>query len=72
MANPLGVLISNLVAPQLVKEPDHVLHLNIIVAVFSIIIALMALGGVQSSEPKTPPTLSAATEQMKFIEGVSS
>lgn len=70
MANPLGVLLANVLAPQLVKEPSHVLYLNIIVAVPAVIVALLATAGVNRSEPKTPPTLSAATEQMKFLEGM--
>jgi len=72
MANPLGVLLSNILAPQLVKSADDVLLLNIIVAVPAIILCLIATIGVKRSEPKTPPTLSAAQEQMKFVDGLKS
>ncbi|KAI6206045.1 hypothetical protein M3Y94_00861100 [Aphelenchoides besseyi] len=70
MANPLGVLLSNLISPQLVKEPNHVLYLNIIVAILSTVVCIMATIGVTRSEPKTPPTLSAAQQQMQFFEGL--
>ncbi|KAI6174071.1 Transporter, major facilitator family protein [Aphelenchoides besseyi] len=70
MANPLGVLLSNLISPQLVKEPNHVLYLNIIVAILSTVICIVATLGVTRSEPKTPPTLSAAQEQMQFFEAM--
>lgn len=70
MANPLGVLIANVLAPQLVKDPSHVVLLNIIVAIPSLIVCLLASAGVNRSRPKTPPTLSAATEQMKFLDGL--
>lgn len=69
MANPLGVLLANILAPQLVKAPEHVLYLNIIVAVPAIIVCIMASVGIKRSEPKTPPTLSAAQQQMKFLPG---
>lgn len=69
MANPLGVLLANVLAPQLVKDPSHVLYLNIIVAIPAIIVCLLATFGVNRSEPKTPPTLSAAQEQMRFLDG---
>lgn len=69
MANPLGVLLANVLAPQLVKAPAHVLYLNIIVAVPAIILCIIATLGVKRSEPKTPPTLSAAQQQMEFLPG---
>jgi len=56
----------------LVKRADQVLWLNVVVAVLSIILCLVATIGVNRSEPKTPPTLSAAQEQMKFVDGLKS
>jgi hypothetical protein len=70
MANPLGVLLANVLAPQLVKAPQHVLYLNILVAVPAIIVCILASLGIKRSEPKTPPTLSAAQEQMEFLPGL--
>lgn len=69
MANPLGVLLANLLAPILVQAPKDVLLLNIIIAVPAILLCLVATATIRTSEPKTPPTLSAAHEQMKFLDG---
>lgn len=49
MANPLGVLLANVLSPQLVKDPSHVLYLNIIVAVPAVVVALLATAGVNRS-----------------------
>lgn len=70
MSNPLGVLVANIVAPQVVPKPSHIPILNVIVFVPTVVACVIAMFGVTSSEPKTPPTLSAAKEQMAFIEGV--
>jgi FLVCR family MFS transporter 7 len=69
MSNPLGVLLANLLAPILVQEPNHVLYLNILIAVPAILLCLIATATIRHSAPKTPPTLSAAQEQMKFVDG---
>ncbi|CAD5228752.1 unnamed protein product [Bursaphelenchus okinawaensis] len=72
MSNPLGVLLASQTSPKLVTAPEHVVYLNVIVAIPAVIVCLMATVGVNRSEPKTPPTLSAATTQMEFVEGLKS
>ncbi|CAD5235721.1 unnamed protein product [Bursaphelenchus xylophilus] len=72
MSNPLGVLLASQTSPKLVTDPSQVIYLNIIVAVPAVIVALLASVAVNRSEPKTPPTLSAATAQMEFLDGLKS
>ncbi|VDN20587.1 unnamed protein product [Gongylonema pulchrum] len=69
MANPLGVLTANLVAPQLVKSPDEVLRMNILTAVPAVVACIAATFFVTRSEPPTPPSRSAAQPQTPFIPG---
>lgn len=72
MSNPIGVLLANQISPRLVHAPEDVIYLNILVAIPSVLAALLAITGVNSSEPKTPPTLSAAAPQMEFLDGIKS
>lgn len=72
MSNPIGVLLANQISPKLVLKPEDVIFLNILVAIPSVLAAILAVVGVNRSEPKTPPTLSAATPQMEFGEGIKS
>ncbi|VDM43950.1 unnamed protein product [Toxocara canis] len=65
MSNPLGVLFANLLSPQIVSKAAHV-----ITFVPPLIACAIATFGVTRSEPKTPPSLSAAQTQMGFINGL--
>jgi FLVCR family MFS transporter 7 len=70
MSNPLGVLIANVISPQLVRHPDDVLLLNVLIAVPSILVLIVALFAITRSEPKLPPTVSASQKQSGFVEGI--
>ncbi|VDK64645.1 unnamed protein product [Cylicostephanus goldi] len=69
MSNPLGVLLANVISPQMVKAPQHVLYLNIFTFVPSAVAMILATFFVRRSEPKIPPTYSASKPQMDFIPG---
>ncbi|KAL7075167.1 hypothetical protein ACQ4LE_006150 [Meloidogyne hapla] len=70
MSNPLGVLLANLISPMIVGSCEHVKILNIIFAVPSIILTVIASVAITTSEPKIPPTLSASKPSYPFIEGI--
>ncbi|VDD96055.1 unnamed protein product [Enterobius vermicularis] len=70
MANPLGVLMANLLSPQIVNSYNDVPKMNAIVMFPAIITCLLVTFGVNSSKPKTPPTLSAAVTQTDFLTGI--
>jgi FLVCR family MFS transporter 7 len=69
MANPLGVLLANLISPQLVLSIDHVVYLNALTFGPAVVTCLLALATVTRSEPAIPPTLSASTKQTSFFSG---
>lgn len=69
MANPLGVLLANLLSPQLVTQPEQVVYLNALTAIPAVLIGILATVGVNRSEPKLPPTVSAAQQQLGFLKG---
>ena len=71
LSNPLGVLLANLISPQLVTEVWMVLLLNVVTMVPSVAGGLMAVLGVCHSEPPTPPSASAAAgAELAFFAGV--
>lgn len=70
MANPLGILIANLVSPRIVQSCSDVLYLNIFTAVPSLLIALVASITITRSEPPHPPTISASHEYFDFFKGI--
>lgn len=71
MSNPLGVLLANVISPQLVSHPDHVLYVNFFTAVPSILCCIAATFLITRSNPKLPPTISASQQQMDFVAGIS-
>ncbi|XP_002160869.4 solute carrier family 49 member A3 isoform X1 [Hydra vulgaris] len=70
MSNPLGVLIANGVAVLLVKESRDVPYLVSIFSVPAYIGLVMAVIGVRSSSPPTPPSVSAEHEPESFFLGL--
>ncbi|VDM08773.1 unnamed protein product [Wuchereria bancrofti] len=70
MANPLGVLMANILSPQIVKAPVDVLIINIITFVPCLLACLIATFCVTRSEPPMPPSQSAAQPQMPFFLGI--
>ncbi|TKR58255.1 hypothetical protein L596_029724 [Steinernema carpocapsae] len=70
MSNPLGVFLANLMSPQIVSNPEHVPYVNYIVCVPSVIVCIVATLTITRSEPKVPPSASAAQQQMDFCAGI--
>ncbi|KAK6113214.1 Major Facilitator Superfamily protein [Brugia pahangi] len=70
MANPLGVLMANVLSPQIVEVPVDVLIINIITFVPCLLACLIATFCVTRSEPPMPPSQSAAQPQMPFFLGI--
>ncbi|OZC10955.1 hypothetical protein X798_02099 [Onchocerca flexuosa] len=70
MANPLGVLMANVLSPQIVGSSKDVLIVNVITFVPSFVACLIATFCVTRSEPRIPPSQSAAQTQMPFFPGI--
>lgn len=70
MSNPLGVLFSNLISPQLVVQKSDVLYLNILLSIVPVVTVFLATFGVRTSDPPTPPGRSAAQKAMAFWPGI--
>lgn len=70
MANPLGVLLANILSPQIAAKAAHIPIVNAVTFVSPLITCLIATFGVTRSEPSVPPSLSAAQTQMGFIDGL--
>ncbi|KAK6026543.1 hypothetical protein OSTOST_07477 [Ostertagia ostertagi] len=70
MSNPLGVLLANVISPQMVRAPNHIVYLNIFTFVPAAVAMVLATFAVKSSEPKIPPTFSASKPQMDFFPGL--
>ncbi|PAV89801.1 hypothetical protein WR25_21628 isoform A [Diploscapter pachys] len=72
MSNPLGVLMANVISPQLVTQASHIPLLNLFTAIPCVTAMLLVTFGVTRSEPKIPPSYSAAKPQMDFLPGLMS
>ncbi|VDP46783.1 unnamed protein product [Heligmosomoides polygyrus] len=70
MSNPLGVLLANVISPAMVRDPQHVVYLNIFTFVPAAAAMILATVAVKRSEPKIPPTFSASKTQMDFLPGL--
>ncbi|KAI1721577.1 major facilitator superfamily domain-containing protein [Ditylenchus destructor] len=70
MANPLGVLLANLISPRVVTDPSHLIYLNAVIAMPGIIICILATLVINRSEPKLPPTVSAGQPYFEFLKGL--
>ncbi|CAJ0583593.1 unnamed protein product, partial [Mesorhabditis spiculigera] len=70
MANPLGVFLPSLISPAMVTQASHVVYLNAFTFFPSIGAAILATLFVNRSEPKIPPTFSAAQKPMDFVSGM--
>lgn len=69
MANPMGVLVANLLCPYIVTKPDNVFYINILISLPAVFVAILATLGINRSEPKLPPTVSAGQKYLGFIKG---
>uniref|UniRef100_A0A915PWX1 Major facilitator superfamily (MFS) profile domain-containing protein n=1 Tax=Setaria digitata TaxID=48799 RepID=A0A915PWX1_9BILA len=70
MANPLGVLMANVLSPQIVRSPMDVLIINTVTFVPSLLTCLIATFCITRSEPQIAPSQSAAQPQMPFFPGI--
>ncbi|PVD29614.1 hypothetical protein C0Q70_08869 [Pomacea canaliculata] len=70
MANPLGILIANLLAPKLVTLPADIPKLLWVCTGAAGVGTVLATFGVCSSVPRTPPTTSAAEGTEPFFLGL--
>ncbi|KAL3111468.1 hypothetical protein niasHT_017695 [Heterodera trifolii] len=70
MANPLGVLVANLVSPMLVESCEQLSVLNLLLSIPSISLTAFATFAITSSEPKIPPTVSASQKNYPFFRGI--
>ncbi|KAH3789896.1 solute carrier family 49 member A3-like [Dreissena polymorpha] len=70
MANPLGIMVANLLAPNIVQQQQDIPTLLWIITAPTLATLLMATFGVCSSIPPTPPTSSAEEKSEPFFQGL--
>ncbi|KAM6923523.1 solute carrier family 49 member A3 [Xenentodon cancila] len=71
MANPLGVLIANIVSPVIAQSSTQIPNLLLAYAVPTCVICFLATVGIRSSKPPTPPSASAeASGSEPFLQGI--
>ncbi|XP_064600447.1 solute carrier family 49 member A3-like [Liolophura sinensis] len=70
MANPVGILLANVLSPALLKEESDMKLLMLIYTAPAALVTLLATFGVCSSVPPTPPTASAAESSEPFCKGL--
>ncbi|KAI3421176.1 hypothetical protein GPALN_014805 [Globodera pallida] len=71
MANPLGVLLANLISPLVVETCEHIMTLNVALSIPSILLTAIATFFITRSEPKVPPTVSAGHQNYPFLRGIT-
>ncbi|KAI0211863.1 Solute carrier family 49 member A3 [Lamellibrachia satsuma] len=73
IANPVGILLANLISPAVVGDSSHPADLLLLMVIYTIpaaVVVIMATFGVCSSVPPTPPTASAAEISQPFFRGL--
>ncbi|XP_015226532.1 PREDICTED: major facilitator superfamily domain-containing protein 7 [Cyprinodon variegatus] len=71
MANPLGILLANIISPVVVKTLAQVPKLLLAYAVPACITCFLATVGIRSSKPPMPPSASAESSGSEaFIHGL--
>ncbi|KAL3863356.1 hypothetical protein ACJMK2_005114 [Sinanodonta woodiana] len=70
MANPLGILAANVIAPAVVSTPGDLPLALWVMTGPAVATVLLATFGICSSLPPTPPTSSAAEESEPFFKGL--
>ncbi|XP_051920810.1 solute carrier family 49 member A3 [Hippocampus zosterae] len=71
MANPLGILVANLVSPAMVHTSDQIPTLLLTYAVPACVACFLTTVGIRSSAPPTPPSASAEFSTSEpFVQGV--
>ncbi|CAN9493201.1 unnamed protein product [Ophioblennius macclurei] len=73
MANPLGILLANVVSPLVVRTPEQIPTLVLAYSIPPSIICLLATAGIRSGAPPTPPSASAESAGSEsFFQGIKS
>lgn len=71
MANPLGILLANIISPLVVRTSDQIPSLLISYAIPPSVICLLATLGIRSGTPPTPPSASAESSGSEpFLQGI--
>lgn len=71
MANPLGILLANVISPVMAETSAQIPKLLLAYAIPTCIICVLATVGIRSSSPPTPPSASAETSNSEpFIQGI--
>ncbi|XP_061541631.1 solute carrier family 49 member A3 isoform X2 [Phycodurus eques] len=71
MANPLGILVANVVSPAIARTSNHIPTLMLAYATPACIICFLATVCIRSSAPPTPPSASAEFSTSEpFMQGV--
>uniref|UniRef100_A0A3P8VYC8 Solute carrier family 49 member 3 n=1 Tax=Cynoglossus semilaevis TaxID=244447 RepID=A0A3P8VYC8_CYNSE len=71
MSNPLGIVLANVISPNIVSTPAKIPLLMLVYAIPACIICLLSTVGIRSSTPPTPPSASALTSNSEqFFRGV--
>ena len=67
MSAPLGVLVTQFIAPSIVTSPEDIPTLNWVCAIPALVSLALCLTTVTSSYPPTPPSRSANMAGLKKI-----
>ncbi|XP_061690300.1 solute carrier family 49 member A3 isoform X1 [Syngnathoides biaculeatus] len=71
MANPLGILLANVVSPAVARTPDRIPVLMLVYSIPTCLICFLATVFIRSSAPPTPPSASAEHSTSEpFLQGV--
>uniref|UniRef100_H2Y906 Major facilitator superfamily (MFS) profile domain-containing protein n=1 Tax=Ciona savignyi TaxID=51511 RepID=H2Y906_CIOSA len=70
IANPLGIMLANILSPILARTSDDILFMLAIQCIPAGVASLMATLGWWSSEPPTPPSPSAQAYSEPFKKGM--
>ncbi|XP_077435045.1 solute carrier family 49 member A3 [Vanacampus margaritifer] len=71
MANPLGILMANLVSPAIAHTSDRIPVLMLAYSIPACVACFLATVGIRSSAPPTPPSASAEFSTSEpFVQGV--
>ncbi|XP_054648649.1 solute carrier family 49 member A3 [Dunckerocampus dactyliophorus] len=71
MANPLGILVANVVSPKIARTAQEIPALMLVYAVPACVICFLATVGMRRSAPPTPPSASAEHSTAEpFVHGI--
>lgn len=71
MANPLGILLVNIISPFVVRTSEQIPTLLLVYAIPPCILCFLSTVGLRSSTPPTPPSASAESAGSEpFLQGI--